>query len=58
MKNYHEQAYPTSILVRVTWPDGSCHVDSIKGLNAGHAMCQARWNWHGALLVVKMGKES
>lgn len=52
MKTYFEQRYPVSLLVRVTWSDGSSHVDEVKGLNSGHALSRARWNWPGAPLIV------
>jgi hypothetical protein len=50
-KNYggpstlEEPLYPTSIMVKVTWPDGMTHFDEIKGLNQGHALWRAKDNW-------------
>lgn len=47
-KDYGQQAYPVSIKVQVTWPDGSSLVDDIKGLNKGHALFRAKENWPDA----------
>lgn len=49
-KSYHEQKYQVSIAVRVTWPDGMTHEDEVKGLNKGHALYRARWNWPDATI--------
>ncbi len=48
MKTYAEQCYPIARKVRVTFPDMPPFDDGIKGLNPGHALYRARWNWDGA----------
>ena len=47
-KPFSEQRYKYELPVKVTWPDGSSHIDSIKGLNRSHALERARFNWEGA----------
>lgn len=51
VKTYHEQRFPFTLPVRVTWADGMTHEDEVKGLNAGHALHRARWNWPDAVKV-------
>lgn len=48
MSTFYEQRYSTVLWVKVTWPDGDSHTDAVKGLNRGHALYRARWNWPGA----------
>jgi hypothetical protein len=47
-KGYAEQQYPASVNLRVTWHDGMTHEDSVRGLNAGHALARAASNWPDA----------
>ncbi len=45
---YIEQQYPCTVDVAVTFcmfGETWTIVDSIKGLNPGHALYRARWNW-------------
>ena len=53
-KSYHEQNYPCSIDVKITWEDSMTHTDSIKGLNEGHALHRAAWNWPDAEKIEKI----
>ena len=48
MKNYEEQKYKHSQLVRVIFSGGDEIEDEIKGLNKGHALYLAQLNWPGA----------
>ena len=47
-KGYSEQAYKTSIRVKVKFKDGTTITDSVKGMNEGHALTRAKSNWPGA----------
>jgi len=54
MKSYHEQNYPVSINVSVTFSlfdEDDTFEDSIKGLNEGHALYLARLNWPDAVII-------
>lgn len=55
MKGYYEQKYPLSIDVRVIFSDSDAIEDSIKGLNAGHALYLARKNWDCAMAIEFLG---
>lgn len=47
MKLFHEQKYPVSVVVKVRWDDDEI-IDEVKGLNVGHALHRAKWNWETA----------
>ena len=47
MKDYFEQEYPYELAVIVRYGDNVWE-DGIKGLNKGHALYRAAWNWEGA----------
>ena len=47
-KGYHEQNFSSSVPVKVTFEDGTSHIDAVKGLNRGHAIARAVENWPGA----------
>ena len=47
-KPFHEQRYPFTLTVRVSWPDGDSMVEQVKGMNKAHALERARINWEGA----------
>lgn len=51
MKGFYEQHYPHVQNVLVTFDDGEQTIDAIKGLNQGHALYKARWNWPAAIKV-------
>lgn len=44
-KGFDDQKYKFEQPVRVTQPDGSSHVDIVKGLNKTHALARAERNW-------------
>ena len=51
MTTYHEQRYPYTICVRITFDsDGYSFVDHSNGLNAGHALYRARDCWENATI--------
>ena len=50
-KGYAEQAYKTSIKVKVKFKDGETITDSIKGMNEGHALARAKSNWPGSAVI-------
>lgn len=52
---FEESRYPMEQPVRVTFPDGSTHEDSIAGLNQAHAMERARRNWPDAANIEPTG---
>lgn len=54
MKGYAQQSYPMSLDVIVVI-DGQAFRDGIKGLNMGHAVHRAHWNWPAAQLIVPLG---
>lgn len=59
MKGYFRENFPTSIDVKVVWTDiPQVHVDSIKGLNAGHALWRARRNWPDAAIVGRIWRSA
>ena len=50
-KGYAEQAYKTSIKVKVKFKDGKTITDNIKGMNEGHALARAKSNWPGSAVI-------
>ncbi len=54
MKNYNQQRYPCSILVCLDFGDGEREIDEIKGLNPGHALWRAIWNWPAAEKIERL----
>lgn len=48
MKQYHEQNYPVSIEVKVSF-SGFTFEDEIKGPNEGHVLYLAKLNWPDAV---------
>jgi len=50
-KGYSEQAYKTSIKVKVKFKDGKTITDDVKGMNEGHALTRAKSNWPGAAVI-------
>jgi hypothetical protein len=51
--DYVDQNFPCSIKVCVTFESsGDSFVDWVKGLNSGHALYRARWNWEGATITI------
>tara|TARA_R110002074_G_C11989339_1_gene612845 strand:+ start:47 stop:424 length:378 start_codon:yes stop_codon:yes gene_type:complete len=50
-KGYAEQAYNTSIKVKVKFKDGKTITDSVKGMNEGHALARAKSNWPGSAVI-------
>lgn len=49
-QSFAESKLPHEQPVKVTFPDGEVHYDSVKGLNQTHALMRARENWDGALV--------
>lgn len=52
---FHQQNFPYTQYVRVTTPAGpmteaQTWVDAVRGLNQGHALSRARYNWEGAAI--------
>ncbi len=57
-KGFHEEKYPVTVNVRVTFSNDNVIEDSIKGLNEGHAMARAAGNWSSAVKIESLGVES
>lgn len=49
---FSTEKYKAILKVKVHWPNGTSHIDEIKGLNDGHALARARSNWPGAIIEV------
>lgn len=54
MRGYELQRYGAEVWVVVYWEDDAI-IDRIKGLNRGHALWRARWNWPTAELITVIG---
>ena len=50
-KSYAEQAYKTSIKVKVKFKDGKTIIENVKGMNEGHALARAKSNWPGSAVI-------
>jgi len=56
VKNFEEQEYSHVQHVFVRWPDCTL-ASAVKGLNKGHAMWRARWNWEDAENITAVTEE-
>lgn len=55
-KPFSEQAFKTTVNVRVALGGGLVFDDAVKGLSAGHALWRAALNWPGAQWIQRIGK--
>lgn len=51
LKDFGQQRFRTSVKVKVEIPGAKPFVDAVKGLNIGHAIHRAKWNWPGAKIT-------